>query len=385
MDVLKDRTKCTGCTTCEHKCPHKCIEMQSDANGFKYPFIDMNRCTECDVCRIVCPVNDKVRPEKDYTQKVFAVKNQNTEIQYKSSSGGAFTSLSEKVLGDNGVVFGAVIDDDMRVVHTSAEASNEIEAFRGSKYVQSDLSDIFPQIKAHLKNGKKVLFSGAPCQVAGLNSYIGKKRDNLITVDFACAGVPSPGLWEDYVSFIEEKEGSKLTNFFFRDKSRGWKMGGHTIVRQYQNGKTEKIPFGKDFYGYLFGNSISIRSCCDTCIFTNLNREADITLADFWAINEAAPEWNDAKGVSEVIVNTEKGYDLFSSCSDLQSKECDIDKSLQPCFIQPKKISARSKEFWKEYHELGIPKIVNKYKNPSLLKRVIKKLRSLVLKGAMHN
>ncbi|MDC7227999.1 MAG: Coenzyme F420 hydrogenase/dehydrogenase, beta subunit C-terminal domain [Spirochaetales bacterium] len=348
-DVLKDISKCTGCTACEQICPHKCISMQYDAKGFLYPKKDLSICIDCGICVNICPVNIEHEEKSSFVQKVFAVKHKNKAIQYASSSGGAFTALAEEVFERNGIVVGVRFNESMKVVHDFAFSIDDLTAFRGSKYVQSDLSDTFTKIKRCLENKRLVLFSGTPCQVAGLNSFIGSNNKYLVTLDFVCAGVPSPGFFSKYVKYLENGHNSKLVDFKFRDKTRGWKKGWQTIVHQYENGLIEKKLPNEDFFHKLFMARVSIRQCCSTCQYTSMNRPSDITIADFWSIKNAAPDFNDSSGVSQVITNTIVGEKLFRSCKNMNVEECEILNSLQPRLLTSKPLSNFAPHYWTVY------------------------------------
>lgn len=233
MIAIHNPSDCCGCTACASICPHKAISMEPDALGFLYPIVDDRKCMDCGLCDNVCQFNDHYDKSEnlEHPQAYAARHKDNNEI-LKSRSGAAFVAISDYVLSKGGVIYGAGYKDHFRVTHKRATTKKERDEFRGSKYVQSDLSDIFTQVKADLKNGLTVLFSGTPCQTSGLNSYVGKKlREHLILVDIVCHGVPSPYIWRDYLSFLEKKNKGEISIVNFRDKELyGWKAHKESYV-----------------------------------------------------------------------------------------------------------------------------------------------------------
>ena len=227
MIPITDKRNCCGCTACSQVCPKHCITMQMDSEGFKYPHVDTSLCVECGLCEKVCPYLNKY-PIPIKKPASFACKTKNDELREKSSSGGLFTVLAAKVIQEGGVVFGAKFDAEWNVVHGYSETEEGLAAFRGSKYVQSDLGNCFTEVKNFLKSERQVLFTGTPCQVAGLNHFLQKKYDNLITVDFVCHCVPSPLVWKKY---LEELCGdTTIKSVSFRDKSEGWARYGLAVT-----------------------------------------------------------------------------------------------------------------------------------------------------------
>ena len=208
MIEIKNKVLCCGCTACSSVCPKGCIQMVSDFEGFKYPSVNTDLCINCGLCEKVCPIK-KDKPTDEIT-KSYAVRIKDDDILEKSTSGGAFSALSKVVFDADGVVFGGAFDDEFNVIHTYAEKESDGIKFRGSKYVQSDMGECFSKVKKFLDSGRYVLFSGTPCQTAGLLSYLQKPYDNLITVDFVCHAVPSPKVWEKYRDFLRKKYNSKI-------------------------------------------------------------------------------------------------------------------------------------------------------------------------------
>ena len=216
----KRKEECTGCTACVHCCPVSAIRMERDHEGFDYPTVDQKICLQCGLCLRTCPVHEQ--PPETQIETAYVARNLDHDIRMHSSSGGLFSSLAESILDKNGMVVGAAFSEEMELKHVSIEKRDEIDSLRASKYVQSSLDEVFKNIKSALNMGRRVLFCGTPCQVAGLQSYLDHKYENLLLVDMVCYGVPSPGVFKDFVAFLENKNGSKLKQFYFRDKTYGY-------------------------------------------------------------------------------------------------------------------------------------------------------------------
>ena len=252
MIEIIDKKNCCGCSACAQICPRKCILMQEDDEGFLYPKVDKKSCIDCHLCERVCPVLNQSKPKKPL--KVYASINKDENIRLCSSSGGIFTALAEKVIAEGGVVFGARFDDKWEVVHDYVETKEDLSKFRGSKYVQSRIENCYKEAEVFLKAGRIVLFSGTPCQIAGLILFLKKSYNNLLTVDFVCHGVPSPGVWRRYLKEeiarqcdrkntvlprpISEKD-TRVTGISFRDKALGWKKFSFALVLSTTNGSGE--------------------------------------------------------------------------------------------------------------------------------------------------
>ena len=342
MIRITDKSRCTGCTACVTACPAQCIVMRRDRQGFDYPVANPDLCLNCGKCDSICPV-PKSAESRD-SLAAFAVRV--PEYVDQCSSGGVFPKLAEDVIKADGVVYGAILQDDMTVGHTDVWNSEGLKKMRGSKYVQSDLYSVFEEIADNLKDGVKVMFTGTPCQIAGLNSYLGKDYENLLTVEVACHGVPSPGLWENYLRAVEKKYGGKVTDVRFRDKSKGWRH--YSFVMEIEGKGKVAVPYMKDPYMALFVQDMILRPSCYECRFVKGISGADITLADLWNVREVAPSMNDDKGVSLVIANSEKG--LESLCGmDLQSVDYHTAIKENGGFVPVKAIPQRRDEFFQGY------------------------------------
>lgn len=356
MIRIKDMTRCCGCTACQAVCPHDAISMRQDALGFKYPEVAEDRCTDCGLCEKVCDFQKMISESEacnvpDAGIDVLAARHSDAEVLKGSQSGGVFTALSDIVLSEGGVIYGAAIDQDFKVVHCRAESSKERDAFRGSKYVQSDMGDIFRDVRNDLKEGRTVMFTGTPCQVAGLSSFIPSSlRNKLILVDFVCHGVPSPRVWSDYVSY-RQKKGTVL-KADFRDKDAGWKIHKESFV--YEDGQKRFY----ETYKVLFYKNIMLRHSCGVCPYDISHRKADVTIADFWGIGEMLPEFDSAGGVSMVIPHTAEGKSLVNRClASLDSLAVTLTKEFMslrnPNLLRSSRIYHERMEFERLYPEKG--------------------------------
>lgn len=313
MIKISDKSECCGCSACASVCAHNAITMKPDALGFLYPEVDISKCVECGLCEKVCAFNDDYDKSLNLSvPEAYGARHKNMSEVETSRSGAAFIAISDWILEQGGIVYGAGYADHFRVVHKRAVTKEERDEFKGSKYVQSDMGTIFKQVKQDLRDGKIVLFSGTPCQTAGLNSYIGKKyRENLYLVDIVCHGVPSPYIWRDYLSYIEKKYKKKVSVVNFRDKGEyGWAAHKETFI--FEDG--EKITPAHSPYTELFYKHIMLRKSCGSCHYCNTIRPSDITIADFWGWEKIDSLFNkDDRGVSLLLVNTNKGKHLFEN------------------------------------------------------------------------
>lgn len=359
MIDITNKENCCGCTACASICPHDAITMQPDALGFLYPSVDLGKCTDCHLCEKVCAFNDHYDTSLNLPEPEFyGARHRDIHEVEKSRSGAAFVALSDWILEQGGVVYGAGYTDHFRVVHKRATTREERDEFRGSKYVQSDLRGIFRQVKDDLKNGQIVLFSGTPCQTAGLNSFIGKKlRDKLYLVDIVCHGVPSPYIWRDYLSYLEKKHKAKITEVNFRDKQEfGWSSHKETFIF---NNSDKKI-----YFPYRFYNSIMFRPSCGICHFSNTKRPSDITIGDFWGWEKTDKNINsDDKGISLIILNTEKGVLLFKNIQHkIFSAPIQLEEALQPNLCHSTKISNRRNKLERTYIKKGFEYTFNNFR-----------------------
>jgi len=361
MIQISEKENCCGCTACMSVCAHHAITMELDNLGFKYPVVNEALCVNCGLCESVCAFNDLYDKTKNLdTPEIYAVRHKQIHEIEKSRSGAAFIALSDWIIENGGVVYGAGYTDHFRVVHKRATSKEERDEFRGSKYVQSDLTNTFKKVREDLKQGLYVLFSGTPCQTAGLRSYIGKKLSGkFYLVDIICHGVPSPSVWKDYISYTEIKERHRIVKVNFRDKKFGWRAHRESFV--FDNGEEKNY----DIYTYLFYQHIILRKSCGSCYYTNLQRPSDITIGDFWGWEKTDQNFNiDDKGCSLLFCNTKKGRDLFNSKrEDLNSIPVNIGDCLQPNLQHPSILNSKMNSFENDYIKKGFGYVLYRYGN----------------------
>ena len=360
MIQINTLEECCGCTACSQICPQKCIEMRVDTEGFLYPFTDHEKCVSCNLCNKVCPVinSSNLHPVIDsYASYVI-----DDKLRYESSSGGIFSLLAEHVLEKKGIVCSVRMSNDCRKAEFDiVYNSKDLASLRGSKYMQAYPAQFFPRLKDYLDKGLSVMFCGTPCQVNGFKLYLGKEYDNLLTVDIICHGVPTSSLWEKYVDYIEKQSGEVVKKVNFRCKKYGWEHYG--LLKQFENAKSDFSEMSTDPYMQMFLGNLCLRPSCHDCKNKTF-RLADITLGDFWGINRFLPEFNDGKGISAVIIRTEKG------------KKCcaEGEKKIKSIFVRYEDIIAENspecmsvcksdlrEEFFSDLNRLDMKKIIEKY------------------------
>jgi coenzyme F420-reducing hydrogenase beta subunit len=361
MIAYDKKEDCSGCTACQNICPHDAISMQADREGFLYPVINEEHCNDCGLCQKICPFQNNYKISGNFKQPlVYAAKHRSDEVRMNSSSGGMFTAISDYILSNAGVIYGAAFDKQFKVCHQRAENKGERNKFRGSKYVQSDLNGVFTEIKNELKNGRMVLFTGTPCQNAGLHAFLNKSYENLYLCDIVCHGTPSPLLWQEYIHFLEKKNKSRLISYSFRHKGIGWR--GYNVYAVFDNGKNKLNTTEVLTYTRIFGSDLALRSSCYNCKFCNFHRPSDITIADFWGIEKSMPEFDDNKGISLVLVNSTKGQGLFQQVSNgLYYRESNTKDCLQPNLHSPSQVSLLREQFWQEYSDKGFEYVLKRY------------------------
>ncbi|MRT91921.1 Coenzyme F420 hydrogenase/dehydrogenase, beta subunit C-terminal domain [Ancylomarina sp. 16SWW S1-10-2] len=325
MIDIKDKVDCCGCGACVSKCPMQCITLNEDEEGFLYPSVSIEECIDCSICNNVCPMispKEKIKPTN-----IFAIKNSNESIRLNSSSGGFFTYMAEKTIKDNGIVFGAKFDENWDVIHSYTDCLEGLDEFRRSKYVQSKICETYLQAEIFLKQGRKVLFTGTPCQIAGLKFALKKNYDNLLTIDFICHGVPSPKVWRKYlneviagnkeqktVSQTKHRIRSTIQRINFRSKQTGWKKYSLSLTLQPNSeGKVIHIcsNFKQNTFMKGFLSNIYLRPACYDCKFKSFTSGSNITMADFWGVENYYPDFDDDKGTSLIFLNNIKPELVF--------------------------------------------------------------------------
>ena len=353
---------CCGCTACESICAHNAIQMQADSLGFFYPKVDNDLCVDCGLCQKVCKFQGEYVPNNSFEEpEVYAVRHVDEAELARSQSGAAFWAFAESVLNEGWVIYGVGYDDKLHVIHKRVETIESCQELRGSKYSQSDLRGVFREIKKNLQQGEKILFTGTPCQVAGLKSYIPNKlHQNLLTIDLVCHAVPSPKVWEEYVKWIEEKYKDKVVATDFRNKKFGWRSHVETFKLKTTGKEIKRSTFR---FFYFLNDHLAVRKSCAKCKFTNLKRPGDLTIGDFWGWENNSTEWNDNKGISLLLINTEKGKQLFEQVNTrfLNSIKSNTTDCLQPQLIEPIEVNKNQEIFVEELQKFGFNYVVKKY------------------------
>lgn len=324
-----DKKDCSGCTACISVCPKQCIKMQQDEEGFHYPIIDKTECIKCGLCEKTCPFHKPLYENTDIP-RVYACYVKSIEQRQKSTSGGVFYSIAKTIIDKGGIVYGAAFDDNFKLHHIGVENISDLEKLRGSKYLQSDMGNVFKEIKLHLKNNRWVYFVGCGCQVAGLNAFLRKKYNTLITSDLVCHGVPSQKMFDWHLDYLREKEKGIITEYVFRDYS-GW-GGCEKYKYKSSKGEGEKInhTYFLSPYLYSFMYGLVSRYSCYNCKFARLPRQGDITLADYWGAKLFFPDLDVSKGVSLVLINNSKAVVLWDEVKDyLEYKISNLDDALK--------------------------------------------------------
>lgn len=386
MNVTQKTDICTGCGMCTAICPSSAIQMQSDEHGFLHPTVDAAKCTDCGLCIRKCPIS--APPQVSAHTDILTGYAKDETLLPTSSSGAIFPVLAAEIIRRGGIVFGAGFDENFDVVHTAAETLTGLFALCSSKYVQGRIpSDCYAQVKAALAAGRWVYFSGMPCQIAALKSYLGREYETLITQDTACHSVPSPMVWKDYAAALEKQHGGKLTSFSFRNKSNGWE--DYHIYAAFDNDKEFRQSAAENPYQRGFLKGLYSRNSCFLCRFKGIERCSDITLADYWGVKGIQPEAYNPQGTSLILLHSDKGRALLESCTGKLQIAAAADGAFayNPAVLTPIQKPARYEEFWTGYGEVPFDdlastcckptkeELARERWNKSLLARAIRKLK----------
>ena len=325
--LFNEKKECYGCSACFNVCPTNAIEMNSDEYGFSYPHINHDLCIKCGLCRMVCPyISDTISAKAPI--KAYAAVNRKKDTLKSSASGGVFPALASIVLGMEGIVFGCTLNKEMKPHHIAISSIENLYQLQGSKYVQSDIGRTYCEVKESLDNGIYVLFTGTPCQIAGLKTFLGKEYNNLITADLICHGVASSIFFEDYIKYLEGKLKGRVIKFIFRDKSKGLRKLARVIYEK--NGRTHSklmYPIESYYYKYFLDADID-RDSCYECKYACGNRVGDFTMGDYWGIENIHPEIDKENGVSVLMVNSQKGLELIDEIGKyMEITESDFEKA----------------------------------------------------------
>lgn len=324
--LFQNKEECCGCGACLNACPINAITLTEDECGFLYPTIDQKKCLKCGKCKSVCAfqkVNEDNKPVE-----TFAAVSRNREQARKSASGGIFAAIATEFLQKGGFVFGAAFTNDWNITHKCISTIDELHELQGSKYAQSNTLETFSQAKQLLEKGEKVLYSGTPCQIAGLKAFLGKEYENLITIDIICHGVPNEKMLKDYLDYFSDRHKGKIDDFTFRDKSIGWGKNGSIVM----NNKRVILWESASSYLYYFAKGWLSRENCYKCKYASKHRPADITLGDYWGIEKQHPEylssgWKESEGISVIIANTTKGLTVLNNIDGIEKKPSLFEKA----------------------------------------------------------
>ena len=379
--LIIEKSKCCGCSACHDICPKQAITMIEDVEGFLYPEIDESKCIHCGLCEKICPI--KSTKKNDSFLKAYAAYNLNEDIRLKSSSGGIFTLIAENILAENGVVYGAAFDESFEVQHIRVGRVEELEFLRGSKYVQSKLDGVYNLCKKDLEIGRQVLFTGTPCQVSALKSFLRKDYANLVCMDIICHGVPSRMVWRKYLEYRVNFAKSKITQIAFRLKNEGWKQ--YAVKFTFANSTAYCQNHHEDLFMRGFLNNLYLRPSCYKCQFKSKERTSDVTVADFWGIDRLHSEWNDDKGMTLLVVHSDKGKFLLENIQKYCFiKEVDFDEGIKynPAMVKvPVQHHKRGEFFDRVYENAEVWRLVDKFTKLSLvMSRIKSKIRRILLR-----
>ncbi len=387
-NIEKVGKKCYGCSSCANICPKKCIEMKAGKDGFCYPSVKNEHCIECGTCIRACPaLNTDLRTDNTCTS-AKAVISEDKKVLQESSSGGLFSELAAHVLAGGGVVFGAAFADDYKSIqHVIAQDEKDLSLLRGSKYMQSRIGNCYTAVKEQLGNGKKVLFSGTPCQIAGLKAYLGKEYEFLLLVDVICHGVPSDLMWKKYLEDIEQKNQGKTIYANMRMKSID--EGSLRRCSEEQGRLIYYKSMNEDPYTKLFLKNVCLRESCYTCAFKGEGYASDITIGDFWGIESVLPEFINKNGVSLALIHTEKGKRVFDAIrNDIKCEQVDFTSAIagNPSYSYPAKRPPERDHFYDDLQNMSWDDLVRKYDCPQqkTLKTRVKSYLSSSLLGKLR-
>lgn len=385
MIKILDKSQCCGCTACKSICPKNAIVMKEDEEGFLYPVVDKNKCVNCGLCEKVCPVKNAKENKKE--QHAYIFQNTNNEIRKESTSGGAFTAIAEYVIENDGIVYGAIFDENYKVIHIGIDKKEELYKFRNSKYVQSEICDCYPEVKENLNKNRIVCFSGTSCQIEGLKNYLGKEYEKLLLVDVVCRAVPSPLIWKKYLT-LRQKEYKDISKIMFRDKYYGYKYSNLSIYSK-NNDKKREYHKGVDSDPYLraFFSNICDRPSCYDCKFKKLHRESDITIWDCFDVEKYNKEFDDDKGTNRILTHTKKGYEVIKEITkENRAEEIDVEKATKGflAIFQPVKKNERREQFFKDASELTEEELFNKYFGDTLKIKLERYGRMVLLKTGLY-
>lgn len=363
MIQITDKAKCCGCTACQSICPHEAISMKADNEGFLYPSVDKNLCIECGACERVCPIGHTNPPQKPIC--AYLIQNKSDEVRYRSTSGAAVNAIAEYIIELGGSVYGASLNENVECHHAKAETVDGLSAFQGSKYVQSNMGHCFTEVKKDLSEGRYALFIGMPCQIAGLKSFLKKDYEKLVTIDLACHGAPSPGLFKDYVAYLSRKHKKQVTDVVFRDKTYGYSASNVKVY--FADRTTRDCKNDVKTFTRLMFKGLSLRPSCYECAFKTEGRVSDFTLFDCALVGLYAPELDDDKGTTSVLVHSEKAKMLLEEYFIQQRitvKKADAEELIAgegTMLTSSAKKSGKREQFFLDRSQLSYEELTKKY------------------------
>lgn len=371
MKIITDKDNCCGCMACANVCPKGAIDIIEDENGFKIPCIDKSKCINCGLCANTCPAN-QYRSNKQLPN-AYAAYSLNSSIRSNSSSGGIFAEIAGYILRNQGVVYGVkIINDEAKHVEVTSE--KDLKSIMGSKYVQSDVGNTYQLVKKHIENEDLVLYTGTPCQIAGLYNYLSTFRHlnykTLYTAEVVCHGVPSPKLLKKYLSEKKLLYGSDVEKISFRDKKHGW--DDYWVSIKFKNAKKYETNFKEDIYMRAFLKNIALRKSCYNCKFSNFPRAADITLGDYWGVQYKYKHLADNKGISLILLNSEQGKFLINQIkNNIYIENTDLDYAIErnPCIVKSVSEDPNRNNFFKELDKESLENLQEKYFKPAETKK----------------
>lgn len=379
--TTKDPAECCGCGACYQVCPKQCISMQPDKKGFLYPVIDQTECIHCHLCEKVCPEDPTVRAKGTGQPELFGAVHREQQVLMQSASGGAFPAIVQSFCDEDSVIFGVQYDENMRVCHSYVIGKDAIGKFKKSKYVQSDTGKTFRQAKEFLEQGKKVLFTGTPCQISGLKAFLRKDYENLLTVDLICHGVASPALFADYIALIEKKYHKKVVWADMRTKE---KVRGNWVLMNLSTALEDSSvrfhPLSTAFLGIYLKN-IGYRDACFSCPFYQIPRVSDFTIGDLWGAENFAPEMTDGRGISLILLNSEKGKRLFPEIQKwMETKPVSLENAIKqnPNLIRATTRKPQEDAFWEMRKSQPVEKVLRYYGLPPRSVRIKQSIKGVI-------
>ena len=377
------KEECCGCTACKNICPVNAIEMKEDKEGFLYPIVNEEKCIKCELCKKVCPVLNIKNETKE--QHAYIFQNANDDVRRQSTSGGAFSAIAEKIIDKNGIVYGVIFDKDFNVIHKGIENKEELYKFRNSKYVQSNLNNVFKEVKENLEKDRWVCFSGTSCQIEGLKNFLRKQYEKLLLVDVVCRAVPSPLIWKKYIK-IKTQENKDIDKIYFRDKLYGYKYSNFSVYDsqnnlRYHNG-VESDPYLRAFF-----SNICDRPSCYNCKFKKLNRESDITLWDCFNVEKYNSKLDDDKGTTRILANTVKGKRFVEELGVTHNlEEIDVELATKNflAMFQSVKYNSERSDFFEDVGKLEEKELFTKYFSDNITVKSERVIRKLLLKTGIY-